>query len=184
MVSAGEWLGKVRSVTACAVQATDGGAVLARVSDCWSKRSCGPFSAQTIDRALEFHGWTRSPSCSAFLLRNSGYTDEMTSTDSSLALRRVTEIANELAAGPPNARELVRDLFVAFSEVQREYARPAPVDTASHEEVPAQLLYCPEQGGWHVGKWSRGCWCAVIAPVTLKPTHWMQPPAPPDIAAS
>ncbi len=41
------------------------------------------------------------------------------------------------------------------------------------------LLYCPEEGGWHVGVFSEGRWVDLATlTVELEPTHWM--PVPPE----
>jgi hypothetical protein len=97
------------------------------------------------------------------------------------ALKRVTVLANELAAGSAKARELVRELFIAFKEVEREYARPKPIDEAPRDGERTLLLYCPQQGGWHAGEWFRGRWAAAIDQTrTLEPTHWLAGPEPPE----
>lgn len=51
---------------------------------------------------------------------------------------------------------------------------------APKESEHALLLYCPEQGSWHVGKWLAPRWVAAIdVEHVLKPTHWMHVPASP-----
>jgi hypothetical protein len=56
-----------------------------------------------------------------------------------------------------------------------------PIEDAPQEPDTSILLFCPEQGGWHVGEWwpnDRPRWVAVIdADIELEPTHWQ--PAPP-----
>ena len=58
-----------------------------------------------------------------------------------------------------------------------------PIATVTPEPDTAYLLFCPEQGGWHVGEWwnveGSGGWVAAIdTEWRLEPTHWML--APPD----
>ena len=54
------------------------------------------------------------------------------------------------------------------------------ISSAPKEGEDALLLYCPEQGGWHVGKWLAPRWVAAInAEHVLNPTHWMHVPASP-----
>jgi hypothetical protein len=62
-------------------------------------------------------------------------------------------------------------------------AGPQPIATAARDHERSLLLYCPEQGGWHVGQWwgvDRARWVAVIDDaIELEPTHWMPAPAEP-----
>ena len=97
------------------------------------------------------------------------------------ALQRVTDLANELAAGRGDARELVRELFVAFREVEREFSRPKPIAEAPRDRDRTLLLYCPKQAGWHAGEWFQGRWVPVIDQTqTLEPTHWLPAPEQPQ----
>jgi hypothetical protein len=61
---------------------------------------------------------------------------------------------------------------------------PQPIETAPREHETSVLLFCPEQGGWHVGQWwgvDRARWVAVIDDaIELDPTHWMAAPADPE----
>jgi hypothetical protein len=60
---------------------------------------------------------------------------------------------------------------------------PQPIATTGREHERSLLLFCPEQGGWHVGQWwgvDRARWVAVIdAAKELEPTYWMEVPADP-----
>jgi hypothetical protein len=41
------------------------------------------------------------------------------------------------------------------------------------------LLFCPEEGGWHVGVFFEGQWVDLASlTIKLEPTHWM--PIPPE----
>lgn len=99
------------------------------------------------------------------------------------AVKRVAELASQLAAIDPGATELVRELFKVFSEVQEHFRRPEPIHSAPHELGAAIFLFCPDQAGWQVGTWSlgdAGRWMATIdGEVELHPSHWMRPAAPP-----
>lgn len=98
------------------------------------------------------------------------------------AVRRVAELASQLAAIDPNATEMVRELFRLFSEVQEHFRRPEPIETAPQEAGAPSLLYCPEQHGWQVGSWDTNLahYVATIDPaIALLPTHWMRPAAAP-----
>ena len=98
------------------------------------------------------------------------------------ALERVVHLANQLSKGPANARQLVRELFVAFTNVMREeHWKPQPIASAPKEPERALLLYCPEQGGWHTGEWRQGEWTdALTRAKHLKPTHWTDVPPRPE----
>jgi hypothetical protein len=54
-----------------------------------------------------------------------------------------------------------------------------PMDTAAHDEEMPLLLFCPKQGGWHIGIWFDGRWVdfATLSE-WLEPIRWM--PVPPD----
>jgi hypothetical protein len=104
-----------------------------------------------------------------------------TSGSRAAALQRVTDLANELAAGRGDARELVRELFVAFREVEREFSRPKPIAEAPRGRDRTLLLYCPKQGGWHAGEWFQGRWVPMIDQTqTLEPSHWLPAPEQPQ----
>jgi hypothetical protein len=45
------------------------------------------------------------------------------------ALERVRELANELARSNPNAKELIRELFLAFKSVYEEVRHPIEVES-------------------------------------------------------
>ena len=65
----------------------------------------------------------------------------------------------------------------------QQAAGPQPISTAPREHEACILLFCPEQGGWHVGQWwgvDRARWVAVIDDaIELEPTLWMPAPADP-----
>lgn len=99
------------------------------------------------------------------------------------AVMRVAEIASLLAEDRPSAKQLVKELFARFAEIQEHYRRPQRIETALREpDVPLQL-FCPDQGGWHYGEWcpvGEPGWVATIDDRnTLYPTHWRaaEPPA-------
>jgi hypothetical protein len=98
------------------------------------------------------------------------------------AVQRVAEIASVLAEDRPVAKQLVKELFARFMEVQEYYRRPQSIESAPRE-TDALQLYCPEQGGWHYGRWtSKGNpkWVALIDErITLSPTHWKAAEPPP-----
>ena len=49
-------------------------------------------------------------------------------------------------------------------------------------EPQVQLLYCPEQGGWHTGVFWEGAWrLHYYLKTVLRPTHWL--PAPAELSA-
>ena len=58
-----------------------------------------------------------------------------------------------------------------------------PIATAPknnpEDEAPPLLLFCPEQGGWHVGIYWEGRWVLHFdVGCELEPTHWL--PCPPE----
>lgn len=62
---------------------------------------------------------------------------------------------------------------------------PQPIATAPRVPDTSIQLYCPDQGGWHIGEWwpiDRPRWVAVIdAERELHPSHWREcPPSPVD----
>jgi hypothetical protein len=99
------------------------------------------------------------------------------------AVKRVAELASQLAAIDPGATDLVRELFRVFSEVQEHFRRPEPIVTAAREANAPIYLFCPDQTGWQVGTWlpgDSGLWVATLDNATaLRPTHWMRPTAAP-----
>jgi hypothetical protein len=97
------------------------------------------------------------------------------------AVRRIANIANQLVAGPPNARELVAELFRLYAEVLRqENPTISPIETAPKAKHRKLLLYCPEQGGWQVGEWSEKRWLSTWRLEFLEPTHWTDVPSEPE----
>jgi hypothetical protein len=60
---------------------------------------------------------------------------------------------------------------------------PQPISSVPQDHDKPFLLYCPEQGGWHIGIWFLGKWLAYIDTSTvLQPSHWSPvPPDPPDV---
>jgi hypothetical protein len=101
------------------------------------------------------------------------------------AVQRVAEIASLLAEDRPAAKQLVKELFARFLEVQEHYRRPQAIQSAPLD-ADALQLYCPNQGGWQYGKWlsaPESRWIAKIDErITLSPTHWKmaESPALPD----
>jgi hypothetical protein len=99
------------------------------------------------------------------------------------AVKRVAELASQLAAIDPGATDLVRELFRVFSEVQEHFRRPEPIATAPREANASIYLFCPDQTGWQVGTWlpgEPGRWVATLDNATaLQPTHWMRPAGAP-----
>lgn len=91
------------------------------------------------------------------------------------AVQRVAEIASLLAEDRPAAKQLVKELFARFMEVQEHYRRPQGIQSAPLD-ADALQLYCPNQGGWHYGKWLSAPeprWVAKIDErIGLVPTHW------------
>lgn len=99
------------------------------------------------------------------------------------SVQRVAELASKLAAFDPSAKEIVRELFAAFSAVQEHFRRPEPIERAPREPCAAVFLFCPEQHGWQAGAWEDGepgGWVSTLDPAAkLRPTHWMRPAAEP-----
>jgi hypothetical protein len=104
--------------------------------------------------------------------------------DVSAAVQRVAEIASLLAEHRPAAKQLVKELFAKFIQVQEHYRRPQPIETAPHEAGAPIFLFCPGQEGWQVGKWScsgAGLWVATIDnAMELRPSYWLRPAAAPE----
>ena len=71
-----------------------------------------------------------------------------------------------------------KDLLRAQDEAGQQ-----PIATAPREHERSLLLFCPEQGGWHVGQWwavDQARWVALVADaIELEPTHWMAAPSDP-----
>lgn len=99
-----------------------------------------------------------------------------------VAFERITSIANELARdGDPDRHELVKDLIAAVSEALREsLLDPLPIETAPKEPSRGILLYCPDQGGWQIGRWAISRWLSTRKVEFLEPTHWAETPAEPQ----
>jgi hypothetical protein len=92
------------------------------------------------------------------------------------AVQRVAEIASLLAEDRPAAKQLVKELFARFADVQEHYRSAQPVERATPDAGEPLQLYCPQQGGWQYGT-LRGeeppAWVATLDGVTvLHPTHW------------
>ena len=103
----------------------------------------------------------------------------------SVALNRITRIANELARNKPDGHELVKELFEALTEVVREYDfHASPIETAPKEPSRPILLYCPRQGGWELGRWGINQWISARRAEFLEPTHWTEAPAPQALETS
>jgi hypothetical protein len=78
-----------------------------------------------------------------------------------------------------------RAVLDALVGPREEPSGPRPIATVTPEPETAYLLFCPEQGGWHVGEWwtveGSGRWVAAIdTQWGLEPTHWMPAPADPE----
>jgi hypothetical protein len=59
--------------------------------------------------------------------------------------------------------------------------RAHPIKTAPTQPERTLLLYCPEQGGWHTGKWFDERWLdSVTMSEDLEATHWMEVPPEPE----
>jgi hypothetical protein len=96
------------------------------------------------------------------------------------ALTRIVEIANELETGNPKARNLIKDLFAAFSEVMAHFEAPQPISTIGEGLGAVCLVFSPEQGGWNIGQFRNGRWTDVNdAARPLIPTHWLRLPDAP-----
>ncbi len=68
----------------------------------------------------------------------------------------------------------------------------APMETGLDESPIKVLVYCPDEGGWHVGVWLRaghrdGVWmrqgwrAAIDHNIELRPTHWLPYPEEPTL---
>lgn len=86
-----------------------------------------------------------------------------------------------LAHKHPAAKQ---DITPLLSQVHKLQA-PVCADAQPIAEAPMAgvehpyLLYCPEEGGWHVGVFFEERWVDLATlTVELKPTHWM--PVPPE----
>jgi hypothetical protein len=101
--------------------------------------------------------------------------------DAQAALARYVEPGGPGEADTINA--LLRVLDNQALVIAQRTAGPQPIATAAREHERSLLLYCPEQGGWHVGQWwgvDRARWVAVIDDaIELEPTHWMAAPSEP-----
>jgi hypothetical protein len=114
----------------------------------------------------------------------------MSSTDPTI-LKALADAQAALAryiepSGPGEADTINALLRILDNEplVQAQRAvGPQLIQTAPRQHETSILLFCPEQGGWHVGQWwgvDRARWIAVIdAAIELEPTHWMPAPAGP-----
>lgn len=140
------------------------------------RSSIAPSSSFCSDELVEQRAAIR---CSGWVVKSDWMPDRPARLP---GVKRVAELASKLAVIDPTARD-VRELFVAFQEVEDHYRRPQPIETAPHEPGMPLQLYCPKHGGWHYGEWQPGNiprWVAVIHPAdALQPTHWRpgEPPA-------
>jgi hypothetical protein len=79
-------------------------------------------------------------------------------------------------------RDAARGRAQGYVDAAQRFAFPAAeqIATAPKDPERALLLYCPEQGGWHVGEWYQGEWTDTLTRgKSLKPPHWMNiPPEP------
>ena len=79
-----------------------------------------------------------------------------------------------------DALQALREKVIELSDLlgqPEEPDAPEAIATAPREPQPSLLLFCPEQGGWHVGEWwaveEPGKWIAAISTdIELEPTHW------------
>jgi hypothetical protein len=62
------------------------------------------------------------------------------------AVQRVAEIASLLGEDRPTAKQLVKELFVRFAEIQEHYRSVQPVGRAPTDAGEPLQLYCPQQG--------------------------------------
>jgi len=95
------------------------------------------------------------------------------------ALNRITSIADELAQAHSEGHELVKELFGLAVALVREDRKPQPLETAPQHFGRKLLLYCPSQGGWHVGEWLGPRWVDGWTLDFLHPTHWTEIPDEP-----
>jgi hypothetical protein len=56
------------------------------------------------------------------------------------ALERVRDLANELARSNPNAKELIRELFLAFKSVYEEVRRPIEVESMQNAYAALAMI--------------------------------------------
>ena len=80
-----------------------------------------------------------------------------------------------------------------FAELADELAQPfdhaMPIGIAPRVCQAPVMLFCPKQGGWHVGEWREtghpGRWVAAIdVLIGLNPTYWAHvPPSPDEVCA-
>jgi hypothetical protein len=96
-------------------------------------------------------------------------------------------LARYIEPGGPGEADTINALLQilnnqALAAAQRA-AGPQPIATAPRDHEVSILLFCAEQGGWHVGQWwgvDRARWVAVVDDaIELEPTHWMPAPADP-----
>ena len=89
-------------------------------------------------------------------------------------LDQTVALLDDATAQDPEAVALVLD------ELAHEIVDPAApqaIVTAPRAPETPILLFCPEQGGWQVGKWWTvelpGRWAAAIdTSIRIEPTHW------------
>jgi hypothetical protein len=76
-----------------------------------------------------------------------------------------------------------RAVLNALIGPREEPSGPQPIAALTPEPDTAYLLFCPEQGGWHVGEWwemDRPRWVMTFdASMELDPTHCLPAPADP-----
>lgn len=96
------------------------------------------------------------------------------------SLSRITSIADEIAQAYPAGRELVRELFGLAVALVRDDRKPQPLETVPKHFDRKLLLYCPSQGGWHVGEWVGARWVDGWTMDFLHPTHWTEIPDEPE----
>jgi len=96
------------------------------------------------------------------------------------ALSRLCEIGSEIARTQSNGNEIVRELFALAADIVRDEKKPQPIESAPKLPNRPLLLYCPNQGGWHIGEWIALRWTDPASWQFLSPTHWTEMPEAPE----
>ena len=75
-------------------------------------------------------------------------------------------------------KEATGDERAPLVRVIRDF--PAPIASAPKRDEPPLLLWCPALSSWESACWFEGSWRSwQNLDVTLSPSHWRPPPAPP-----
>jgi hypothetical protein len=104
----------------------------------------------------------------------------MSTVERPRTLRRLCEIASEIARTQPSGDDIVRELFALAADIVRDEKKPQPIETAPKLPNSPLLLYCPNQGGWHIGEWIALRWTDPASWQFLSPTHWIEMPDAPE----